>query len=132
VNDTAERLRQRYPKSRVPRPVLITLIGMLAAVSLGWLVWSATVHSAPAVSGRVLGYQVISDTRIDVTMTVDRRDPSVPVSCLLVAQSTDFDRVAEQHVPVAATAERLVDVTISLTTVRRATSASVKGCNQAG
>jgi hypothetical protein len=101
-------------------------------VAMAWLIWTATAHSRPVVSAQVAAFEVVSDTRIDITMTVDRRDPSVAVSCLLVAQAKDFDRVAEQNVRVEATAEPLVDVTISLTTLRRATSASVKGCDRAG
>jgi hypothetical protein len=112
--------------------VWLALVGALAVVSLGWLVWTASVHSDPVVSGQVASFRVVSDTRIDVTMTVDRPDPSIPVSCLLIAQSVDFDRVAEQNVAVEATAERLVDVTVSLTTLRRATSASVKNCVESG
>lgn len=131
-NDAAERLRRRYPRSRLPRPALVILVGLLAAAAMGWLIWAATVHSAPAVAAQVLGYRVVSDTQIDVTITVDRPDPSLPVSCRLVAQASDFDRVAEQDVRVEGTAERLVDVTISLTTLRRATGASVNGCDLTG
>jgi hypothetical protein len=132
VTDAANRLRLRYPRSRLPRPLPAILVAVVAAVALGWLLWAALAHSTPAVSARVTAFQVVSDDRIDVVMTVDRPDPRIPATCLVVAQAPDFERVAEQNVAVAATAERLVDVRISLTTLRRATSASVKGCNQAG
>ena len=130
VTDPSQRLQERYPRPRLSRPVLVALVGSLAAVALAWLLWVASVHSAPAVSAQVAGFSVVSNTRVDVTMTVDRPDPSLPATCLLVAQSVDFDRVAEQQVRIGPTAERLVDVKISLTTLRRATSASVKGCAQ--
>jgi len=131
VADAAVRLRLRYPPPRVPRPVVVAVVGVCVLAALGWLVWAAALHSRPAVAGQVAAYTVVSDSRIDVTMTVDRRDPSVPVSCLLVAQASDFERVAEQKIGVEARPERVVNVTVSLTTLRRATSASVKECTAA-
>jgi Domain of unknown function (DUF4307) len=132
VTDSAQRLEQRYPKSRIPTPVAVAVVGVLGAAALGWLIWTASVHSTPAVSAQVASFTVVSDTRVDVTMTVDRPDPSLPVRCLLVAQATDFDRVAEQQVRVAPAENRLVDVKVSLTTLRRATSASVRNCEATG
>ena len=81
VTDAAERLRRRYPKPRVPRPVKVALIGVGVVIAMSWLIWAALVHSRPAVAGQVAAYTVTSDTAISVTITVDRRDPSVPVTC---------------------------------------------------
>ncbi|MBM7798006.1 hypothetical protein JOE57_000927 [Microlunatus panaciterrae] len=128
MTEAAERLRRRYPRSRLPRPLLIVMVGLLAAVALGWLLWAATVQSHPAVAGRVSAFTVQSDTSIRVTVTVDRRDPSVPVVCVVQAQATDFEPVAEKKIEVGPRPERLVDVTIELRTLRRATSASLKSC----
>ena len=63
-----------------------------------------------------------------VTMTVQRPNPSIVATCRVLAQSTDFQPVAEQEVEVPASAAELVDLTVELTTLRRATSASVSGC----
>jgi Domain of unknown function (DUF4307) len=123
-----ERLRHRYPKPRVPRPLLIGIVVVVAAVSLGWLVWAGLVHSNPTVSARVPSYTVVSDTRIDVTVTVDRPDPSIAVVCRISAQATDFQPVGEVNLPVQASADRVVDVTVSITTLRRATTAVVREC----
>lgn len=61
-------------------------------------------------------------------MTVQRPDPSVAATCRVIAQSTDFQPVAEQEVEVPASAIALANITLKLTTLRRATSASVTGC----
>ncbi|MCW2809951.1 MAG: hypothetical protein JWP61_409 [Friedmanniella sp.] len=127
----AERLQRRYPPSRFPRPLLIALIVAGVTVAMTWLIWSALLHSRPAVAAQVAAYTVVSDTSIRVTITVDRRDPSRPVTCRLLAQAADFQPVAEQQVPIGASAARLVDTTVTLTTLRRATSATVKGCTLA-
>ncbi|HEY5820582.1 MAG TPA: DUF4307 domain-containing protein [Propionibacteriaceae bacterium] len=126
--EVAERLRRRYPPPLVPRAVKVVLIAVGVAIAMAWLIWTATVQSTPAVSAQVAAYTVKSSTTIAVTFTVDRRDPSRPVSCQVIAQSADFQTVGEQQVPVEATEAKVVDVDIDLTTLRQATSASVKGC----
>lgn len=123
-----ERLRRRYPPPRVSRPVLVGLVGLLTVAALTWLIWTATVRSNPPVSGQVATYTVVSDTQLDLTLTVDRPDPSLPVVCTVFAQAENFERVAELPVEVGASEHRVVDVPVSLTTFRRATSASLDRC----
>jgi hypothetical protein len=124
-----ERLARRYPKPRVARPVLIGIVAVVAAGSLGWLIWAGLVHANPTVSARVPAFTVVSDTRIDVTVTVDRPDPSIPVVCRISAQATDFQPVGEVNLRVEASAARVVDVDVSITTLRRATTAVVRECS---
>ena len=128
VSDVAERLRRRYPGPRLPRPVLIVAIGLAAAVALGWLIWAALFHSRPAVAAQVSAYSVVSDTAIDVTLTVDRRNPAHPVTCLVVAEAADFSSVGEQQVAVGPSSARVVDLKLTLVTLRRATTATAKRC----
>jgi len=125
--EVAERLRRRYPPPRVPRPVKIALVVVVSAVAMVWLIWAALVHAQPDASAQVSKY-VVADASIAVTVTVDRPDPSRPVTCRVIAQAQDFQTVGEQQVPVPATEAKVVDVTVEVKTLRRATSASVKGC----
>ena len=108
--------------------MLVALVAVGAAVGMGWLIWAALVHANPPVSADVSSFEVVSDTRMKVTMTVQRPDPSVAVTCRVLAQATDFQPVAEQEVPVPASDVALADLHVELTTLRRATSASVSGC----
>lgn len=124
----AERLARRYPPPRVSRRGKTVMVAVATLVALGWLVWAALLHAEPAVSGQVASYEVLSDTSIQVEITVQRRDPSKPASCRLLVQSTDFQPVAEQAVEIAPSAYKVVDVPVTLTTLRRATAPSVKGC----
>lgn len=128
VTDAAERLRRRYPPPRVPRAVWVVLVAAGTALGLAWLVWAALAHATPAVSAQVSSFEIVSDTAMKVTVTVQRSDPSVAATCRVIAQSPDFQPVAEQEVPVEAGTVELVDVPVVLTTLRRATSASVSGC----
>ena len=126
--EVSERLRRRYPPPRTPRLAKVALVGVGAAIALAWLIWAALVHATPPVAADVPAYTVKTDTLIGVTVTVDRRDPGTPVTCRVVAQAADYQIVGERQVPVEATAQKVVNVTVDLTTLRRATSASVKGC----
>ena len=108
--------------------MLVVAIGLGAAVALGWLIWAALFHSRPAVTAQVSAYTVVSDTAIDVTLTVDRRDPAQPVTCRVLAQAADLSTVGEQHVTIGPATARVVDKKLTLATLRRATVATAEGC----
>lgn len=126
-----ERLARRYPAPRLPRPALIAIVAVVAAASLTWLIWTGLIHARPVVSANVAAYTVVSDRRIDATVTIDRTDPSVPVVCRVSAQAEDFQPVGELNLPVEATTDRLVNVDVSITTLRRATTAVIRECSPA-
>ena len=126
--DAAERLRRRYPKPRMPRPVLVGLIGVGAVLALTWLVWIALLHSRPAVAAQVVTFRIDSDTSVSATISVERRDPSLPATCRMLAQAADYQPVGEQQVPVAASANRVVEADLMFATLRRAAVVVVKGC----
>jgi len=103
-------------------------IGLGVAIALGWLIWVALFHSQPAVAAQVSAFSVVSDTAIDVTLTVDRRDPAQPVTCRVLAQAADLSNVGEKYVAVGPATVPVVDVKLTLVTLRRATVATVQGC----
>jgi cytoskeletal protein RodZ len=128
VSDAAERLRRRYPKPRMPRPLLVGLISVGVVLALTWLVWTALRYSKPVAAAEVQAFQITSDTSVSVTISVQRPDPSVPVTCRVLAQAADFQPVGEQQVPIVASTRQVVDVSLVLTTLRRATAVVIKGC----
>jgi hypothetical protein len=105
------------------RTLTIALIAVLSGLALWWLVATALHHALPVASAKVSAYTVRSDTRMAITMTVDRPDPSVAVTCRLVAQAQDYQIVGERAVKVPSSTVRLLNVNIELVTLRRATSA---------
>lgn len=127
-DDDAARIRRRYPASRLPRPVLVGIIAAMAAVGLGWLTWTATIHSNPPVRGGVAAFTVLSDSKVAVTLTVERPDPSIPVICTLIAQAENFEHVGELPIKIGPTTARRVDAKVTMQTFRRATSVSLKQC----
>ena len=128
MTDAGERLRRRYPKSRMPRPLLWGLISVGVVIAMTWLVWTALLHSRPAVAAHIQAFRIDSDASVSVTLTVERRDPSMPATCRVLAQAADFQPVGEQQVPIEASRDRVVDVNFVLITLRRATTVVAKGC----
>jgi hypothetical protein len=124
----AERLRRRYPRSRMPRPLVLVLVGLGVALAVSWLVVTAWQRARPPAVGEIKALHVVNDTKIEVTLSVERPNPSVVATCRLIAQAQDLGLVGEQAVSVPPSDQRRVDVVISMTTLRRAVSTSVRGC----
>lgn len=131
MSSAALRLQRRYPGPRVPRRAKLVLTAIGVAAAAAWLVWTALFHATPDVAGQVAAYTVQSDTAISITITVQRPDPTLAASCRVIAQSSDFQPVGEQFIKVPAGQNVLVDITFTMTTLRRSTSASVKECTLA-
>ncbi len=130
--EAAERLRSRYPRARVPRPIAIVAVGVLAAIGIGWLVWAGWTYATPQVDAQVASYAVKDDQSVSVVLTVERRDPSIPATCRVVAQATDFETVGEVEVAVPPGEDRLLNQNVTIVTLRRATTAVAKGCTSGG
>lgn len=128
VTEVELRLARRYPPPRVDRKIKVGLIGAATVCALTWLVSTALTHARPAVDAQVLSFDVRSDTTISAEILVQRRDPTKPAVCRLLAQSTDFQPVAEKDVDAPADHSELTRVEVDLTTLRRATSIKVTTC----
>ena len=121
------RIAARYPKPR--RWPLVTL-GVVFALLLGsWTLWTAIWHANPAVSAQVLSFDVVSDSEVTVVLHVDRPDPSVAGVCTVITQSVDYQQVGELDAQIEPGTDRLTDITVTIRTISRATSASLQGCH---
>jgi len=112
----------------MPRPLLVGLIVVGVVLALTWLVWTALLHSRPAVNAEVVTFRIDSDTSVSATISIERRDPSLPATCRVLAQAADYQPVGEQQLPIAAGTDRLVEASLVFTTLRRATTVVVRGC----
>jgi xanthine/uracil permease len=118
----------RYPLRTRRRPLLIAAVAVVAAIGLGWLLWAAYEHADPAVSGDIHVFSIPSAQKVTFTLTVQRRDPSVPVSCAVIAQASNFETVGQKTINVPGATTSLVDLPEELRTIRQATSVSVSQC----
>ncbi len=121
------RIAARYPRPR--RWPLITL-GVVFAVLLGsWTLWTAVWHANPAVSAQVLSFDVVSDSAVQVLLHVDRPNPAIAGVCTVITQAENYQQVGELDVQIEPGTERLTDLKVTIRTISRATSASLKGCH---
>ena len=80
-----------------------------------------------AVTGRLWGYDVVSDHRVTITLDVVRPDP-VDVECTVYAQADDHSVVGERTVDVPASPKEKVRVAIDVETERRAVNGVLRTC----
>ncbi|HEX7396961.1 MAG TPA: DUF4307 domain-containing protein [Propionibacteriaceae bacterium] len=121
------RIGARYPRPR--RWPLITL-GVVFALLLGtWTLWTAVWHANPPVSAQVLSFDVVSDSEVQVVLHVDRPDPSIAGVCTIITQAENYQQVGEVDALLEPGTQRLTDITVTVRTIARATSASLQGCH---
>lgn len=128
ASEVETRLSRRYPPPRVGRRTKIALVSACTACALAWLIPTALTHARPGVAAQVLSFDVRSDTTMSAEILVQRRDPTKAAVCRALAQSTDFQPVAERDVDAPADHSELTRVDVDLTTLRRATSVKVTTC----
>lgn len=104
----------------------------LAAAGIAWLVWAGGHGATALVTARVDAFEVRSDTLIEVTVTLERPDPTRGAECLLYAQAASYDRVGETKLRVAPGGAALTTTRIDLRTFKRATTAALEGCRATG
>jgi hypothetical protein len=125
--DERARIAARYPRPR--RWPLVTL-GVVFALLLGsWTLWTAMWHANPAVSAEVLSFDVVSDSEVQVVLHVDRPDPSIAGVCTVITQAENYQQVGELDAQIEPGTVRLTDMTVTIRTISRATSASLQGCH---
>ena len=131
-NDMIERPTARYGRQRLSRSnrrrIAIGLgVGVLA-VGIGIAVIASQRLGAGEVKGELGGYQLVDDETVQVTITVTRDEPSLPVVCIVRARSIDGSETGRREVLVAPSAQKTVQVTTVVKTSRPPVVGDVYGC----
>lgn len=133
MNETdAARIARRYPARALPRWTWIAVAALFVAIGTPWLLWSALHGANPGIAAKLVAYDVRSDTDVDVRITIERPDPSVPGVCGVKAQAVGTETVGEIDIVMEPGTERLETVERTIRTFKRATSASVTSCRATG
>ena len=76
--------------------------------------WSAWHHSNPEIRVTLVSFQNEKSDSIDITYLIERRNPSLPLTCTLVARDIDKNVVGEieDNVPASATSRITISRTI--------------------
>lgn len=122
----------RYPAQRSARSrrrwliVLSTLV-VVAGVGIAYLSYQK--FSDPPVRGTDLGFEVVDASTMRVRFTVERSDPTAPVTCVVRARSADGAETGRREVLVPGGPSHSVEVTAIVRTSAPPAVGNVYGCN---
>lgn len=106
-------------------------IGLTAVVLLAGVVLAVLAShrlGRGEVQGALVGYQLIDDETLSVTVKVTRADPSRPVVCIVRARAIDGGETGRREVLVPPSSQDTVNITTSVKSTRRPVVGDVYGC----
>lgn len=122
----------RYGRPPLPaatrRRVAMALAGLTTLLGLGVAVLGFQRFERSAVEGKAGVYEVLDGRTVSVTISVTRRDPSVPVVCIVRSKAIDGGETGRREILVGPSAERDVRVTTTVNSYRPSVMADVYGC----
>lgn len=107
--------------------LLVMGAALLAAVAIGWFLWTAMDHANPPASATLVGYTVTADDEVRIRYEVTR-DPATAVTCTLEAQDRYHDAVGRVSVTVPNGGDATVARDDTVRTTSRAVTGIVVGC----
>lgn len=121
----------RYPDERDPAwtrriGVLGLVVVVILGVGIAWLGYDK--FSRQPVTGTTAGYEVISDSTVEIQVQVTRTDPSQPVSCIIYAKDKEANEIGRREFYVAPSAEPVVVVSSEVRTTEPPAVGDVFGC----
>jgi len=84
--------------------------------------------SAVDVQGKIDAYRILDDQSVSVTISVTRKDPSQPVSCIVRARSRDGAETGRREILVPPSDAATVQVTTVVKSYKRPFVGDIYGC----
>lgn len=103
----------------------------LGAVLLVWAVWAGWRYANPDVVAKVVKFKVVSDTRIDAEVTVQRSDVTTRVTCQVSAQAISYDTVGQLPFTWESNGQELQTQWVTIKTFKTPVTAVVDWCKVA-
>jgi hypothetical protein len=105
------------------RTAVVVASGLVGVLALSWLAWTTLFHSTPAVSSRLVGWEVVDDHAVAARIDVVIRGDDIRATCQVRAIADDHTVVGEaSFIPTDGRNE------VEVRTERRATSVESIGC----
>ncbi len=118
-------LSSRYGSRQRPRWFWPVVAAVGITLGIAFAAWVG--FQKDPVTGRLWGYEVMSDSEVAVKLDVIRPDP-LAVTCTVYAQAEDHSIVGEKTVDVPASDREKVRVFIDIETERRAVTGVLRTC----
>lgn len=114
-----------------PRKVWKIAAFLFAVIGLPWLFWSAWHFSNPEIRVTLISFQNETNDSIEITYLVQRREPSIPLTCTLLARDFDKNVVGEIEDRIAASSSSSVTITTTIPARITPVNAAVLECRAA-
>ena len=101
---------------------------ILMIIFLPWLMWSAWHHSNPEIRITLISFQNEKSDSIDITYSIERREPSQALICTLVARDIDKNVVGEIDDAIPAASINPITRTTTIPARIAPVNAAVVGC----
>ena len=118
-------LSTRYGSRQRPRWFWPTIAAIGITLGVAFAAWVG--FQKDPVTGRLWGYEVVSDSQVSVKLDVIRPDP-LDVTCTVYAQAEDHSIVGEKTVDIPASEDEKVRVAIDIETERKAVNGVLRTC----
>ena len=99
---------------------------VVAGVALAFLGYQRL--ASHEVSGELASYRLIDSQTVEVTVSVTRKDPSIPVVCILRARSKDGTETGRRELLVGPSDQETVQVSADVRTSHPPVTGDVYGC----
>jgi hypothetical protein len=118
-------LKARYG-TKEPRWKFTAIV--IGFVFLGWTLWSANHAAHPDIRSQLISFNVRSDSAVEISYSLQFKDPSKVHTCRLVARDFQKNVVGELRDEIPTKLPRLVR-TVSIPTRTKAVNAGILSCN---
>ncbi|WP_313673143.1 DUF4307 domain-containing protein [Mycolicibacterium sp.] len=119
----------RQSMSAQTRGRIVKALGALTVLAgLGFAVVAYQRFEGKDVEATSASYELIDDRTVAVTISVTRKDPSVPVVCIVRARSRDAVETGRREILVGPSQSRTVHVTANVTAYDRPLGGDLYGC----
>lgn len=131
-NEMIERPTARYGRQRLSRRtgrwIAIGLTAVVVVIGVAVAAIAFTRFGSSDVEGEMAGYKIVDPSTVEVTISVTRDDPSLPVVCIVRTRSYDGDETGRREVLVPPADAATVQVTTTVRSSRPAVVGDVYGC----
>ena len=118
-------LNARYASRQRPRWFWPAIAAVGITLGIAFAAWVG--FQKDPVTGRLWGYEVISDNQVAVKVDVIRPDP-LAVTCTVYSQAADHSIVGEKTFDVPASQREKVRVFVDIETERRGVNGVLRTC----